>query len=190
MKAWNTFLHTANTTSYTVNHGSPTMEEIATVEPATFESNQIPFIMKTLSKLAIISKTAFAAFALLLVSNGLKAQTANITNFSSVEMVVTVYGATTCVAGEYNCEETVVVPAATSSGPGTASVTLSCPSDYVVTADVDENNSSTVGVTLKTPNCLCGQGPQSDSDSFVASNSTTIDVSAECSGQDMAIEIY
>lgn len=144
--------------------------------------------MKSFLKTSSIFKVATAFAFLLFVSNGLKAQTAYVTNYSTVEMTVTVYGATTCVAGEYDCEATEVIPAATSSGPGQATISLSCLGSYVVTAEVDENNSSNIGVVLKTPNCLCGQGAATDSDSFTSSGGT-ITADAACSGQDMAIEI-
>lgn len=145
--------------------------------------------MKSFLKTSSIFKVATAFAFLLFVSNGLKAQTAYVTNYSAVALTVTVYGATTCVAGEYDCEATILtVPAATSSGPGQSSVTLSCLGSYIVTAEVDESNSSNIGVVLKTPNCLCGQGAATDSDSFTSSGGT-ITADAACSGQDMYIEI-
>lgn len=146
--------------------------------------------MKTFSNFSTLAKTTLAAFVLLLASSGLKAQTVTITNFTTIEMIVNVYGTTTCIAGEYDCEEFIVVPAATSGGPGTGTATFINLSAYAVAADVNENNSATIGVTLLTPNCLCTQGPSTDSDTFTASTNATITAEAGCSGQDMDIEIY
>lgn len=130
-------------------------------------------------KFSSFAKTAFAALALFLISNGLKAQNAVVHNFTACDMAVVIYGTSSC--STVACMQNAIVP------PGTSTITLPC-SAGVVYAEISADCIVSPTMSLATPGCTCSGAPN-DASSFTVGVWTVFSQQV-CTGSDVEIKIW
>lgn len=124
-------------------------------------------------------KASFAFLCLFLLSNGLMAQTALVTNDTGCDMEVTIYGTDDC--GSVECTQTQIVAAYS-----TQNISLPCKSN-VVYAEVTADCTTSPILELETPGCHCG-GATTDNDTFTI-GMWTVTATSTCSGSSVTIDI-